>query len=353
MMRRRSTYSRRAVPAAGFSLVELMVAIALSSLLLTGVVATLSSSRVAYETTEQLSRVQETGRIALDEMLRNIRGAGFCGCSCQPTYISTALANATTLQWNFLEGAVRGYDAAGSSWTPMLDSSIANAAFGSDVLVVRGPRADAQPAVVTTNMANPQDPLVVTGGNIQAGDVVMAYSCDARSFFQVRGTSHGLAHGMGGNAPGNATASTGYSFRRNAEVLPVETTIYYVSPSQGSTAPNNTVPVGTRSLYRQIADGAVEEIAQGVEQMQLEYGIDADGDGSLDGYSPATATTDWRRVLAVRVALLVRSIEQYGTQTNQRAYVLLSNPPVPAANDRRAREVFTATVSLRNRLRVD
>lgn len=339
--------------AAGFSLVELMVAIALSSLLLTGVVAIFSSSRVAYESTEQLSRVLETGTFALDEISRQIRGAGFCGCSCQPTYITAALADATTLQWNFLDGAVRGYDAATSGWIPALDSSIANAVAGSDVLVVRGPRADAQPAVVTTNMADPQEPLVITGGDIQAGDVVMAYGCEGQSFFQVRGTSRGLAHGMGGSAPGNAMASTGYPFRRNAEVMPVETTIYYVGPSQGSTPPNNTMPPGTRSLYRQIAGGAVDEVVQGVEQMQIEYGVDTDGDRCVDNYSPATATTDWQSVLSVRIALLVRSIEQYGTDTDRRRHTLLSNPPVPPANDRRMREVFTATVTLRNRVRVD
>ena len=50
------------IRAAGFSLVELMVAITLSLLLLTGVVAIFSSSRVSYDSTLQLSRIQDTGR---------------------------------------------------------------------------------------------------------------------------------------------------------------------------------------------------------------------------------------------------------------------------------------------------
>lgn len=334
----------------GFSLVELMVAIALSLLLLTGVVAIFSSSRVAYESTEQLSRVQETGRFALEQMSRHIRSAGFSGCSRQPNYISTALNSSTTLQWNFLQGPVGGYDASGSSWTPALDSAAIapNAVTGSDVLVVRGPRLDTVPALVTTTMANPQAALAVSStANISAsGDVVMAYSCEGVSFFFATASGNTLLHGVTSTVPGNSVDSTSFPFRRNAEVVPVETVVYYVRASQGS------VPAGTNSLWRRVGVADAEELVQGVEQMQVEYGVDTTGDRVVDSYGPATATTNWGRVLAVRIALLVRSIDQYGTDTDRRTYQLFTTT-VPAAGDRRLREVFTTTVGIRNRVRVD
>ncbi|MBL8268259.1 PilW family protein, partial [Steroidobacter sp.] len=242
--------------AAGFSLVELMVAIAISLLLLAGVVAIFASSRVSYESNDQLSRVQETGRFALEAISRQVRSAGFGGCSRQPNYVSTALNSTGTLQWNFLEGPVRGYNASGSAWVPTLDASITGAAAGSDVLVLRGPRPEAQPAIVTTNMASPTDPLVVSGGSIVANDVVMAYSCEGQAFFQVTAVGGSLLHAATGASPGNANASTSYQFKRNAEVVLVATTVYFVGPSVGATAPNNTRPIGTHSLYRQVGSRA-------------------------------------------------------------------------------------------------
>lgn len=345
-----------AASSAGFSLVELMVAIGLSLLLLTGVVAILSSSRVSYESTDQLSRVQETGRFALEQLSRHIRSAGFSGCSRQPNYISTALNSPGNLQWNFLEGPVRGFDASGTGWVPAISSvpaadvSTNGAAEGSDILVVRGPRLDATPVMVTTSMADPQDPLAVnaTTGIDPAGDVVMAYSCEGLAFFFAQPSGNTLLHGVTSELPGNQFATTSYPLRRNAEVVPVETVVYFVGASGG------TVPTGTRSLWRRRGvTAAAEELVQGVEQMQLEYGIDTNGDRIVDIYEKATATTNWDRVIAVRVALLVRSIEQYGTDTDQRSYRLTADTTVAAPGDRRLREVFTSTVSIRNRARVD
>jgi type IV pilus assembly protein PilW len=346
----------RATRSAGFSLVELMVAITLSLLLLGGVVAIFASSRVSYESTDQLSRVQETGRFALEQMSRHIRSAGFSGCSRQPNFISTALNSSSNLQWNFLEGPVRGFDASGSGWVPAISSvpgaadSTDGAIEGSDILVVRGPRLDTTPVMVTTSMLDPQDPLQVsatTGIDPDGGDVVMAYSCEGVAFFYAMPSGNTLLHGVTNGLPGNQFATTSYQFRRNAEVVPVETVVYFVAPSTGA------VPAQTNSLWRRRGSLDAEELVQGVEQMQLEYGVDTNDDRVVDTYGRATATTNWQRVIAVRIALLVRSIDQYGNDADRRTYRLTEDTTVAAANDRRLREVFTSTVSIRNRARVD
>jgi type IV pilus assembly protein PilW len=351
--------------AAGFSLIELMVAITLSLLLLTGVVAIFSSSRANYETTNQLSRVQETGRFALEQLSRQVRSAGFAGCARVPNFVSTALNNATALPWNFLGGPVRGFNGGATAFTPSLDGTgleSLSLTAGSDVLVVRGARLESEPTQVTADMANPQSPLTVatTNGIRTEGDVVMAYNCEAQAFFYAVPSGTSLTHGVTGTSPGNAVASTSYPFRMNDEVVPVETVIYYVAPSIGapedSTLPAGTpptLPAGTRSLYRRGGLDTADELVQGVDQMQVEYGIDNNNDRIVDIYSVASATTDWQRVIAVRVALLVRSIDQYGADTDRRTYQLLNAAPVTPPGDRRLREIFTATVSIRNRVRVD
>jgi len=363
MQRRHPNTPSRAV--AGFSMVELMVAITLSLLLLTGVVAIFSSSRVSYETTSQLSRVQETGRFALEQLSRHIRSAGFRGCARQPNFVSTALADGTALPWDFMGGAVRGFDGAASGFVPELDDSVSDTdglVSGSDILVVRGARVEAVPTVVTADMANPQAPLVVasTAGFRPAGEVVMAYNCEAQSIFFAVPSGNSLIHGVGGmeDGPANAVASTSYPFRVNDEVVPVETVVYYVARSPGSVAtpgsdpPDNTLPEGTNSLWRRAGVEDAQELVQGIEQMQVEYGIDSNDDRIVDNYVVATAATNWQQVIAVRVGLLVRSVDQYGTDTDGRTYQVL-NTSVPPFRDRRLREVFSATISIRNRVSVE
>jgi prepilin-type N-terminal cleavage/methylation domain-containing protein len=61
----------------GFTLVELMVALALSVFLLGGLLLTYSSGRTASLEAERLSRLQENIRFASDYLVRDIRNAGF------------------------------------------------------------------------------------------------------------------------------------------------------------------------------------------------------------------------------------------------------------------------------------
>lgn len=61
----------------GFSLVELMVALALSAFLIGGLALTYLSGRTAAQDAEDLSRIQENMRFVSDHLLRDIRNAGF------------------------------------------------------------------------------------------------------------------------------------------------------------------------------------------------------------------------------------------------------------------------------------
>ena len=335
--------------ARGFSLVELMVAMALSLLLLGGVIAIFMSTRASYESTDKLSRIQENGRFALDEIARDVHSAGYVGCARAPKDVSTSL-NPGWL-WNFLEGPIRGFQfTSAATWTPGLDTTIVpSPADGSDVLVLRIPERDATPLRVTVDMASGTDaltvPNTVTAG-LNTGDIAMAYSCLGQAYFEVTGFSAGvISHGTGSaGGPGNATADISIPFKVNSEVIPVQTVIYYVRQSVAG--------AGTTSLWRRVGNAAPEELVEGVQQMQLQFGVDTNGDAVVDNYVDASAVTDWGQVYSVTVAMLVRSLEQYDTDTDQRTYQLL-NVTVPAASDRHMREVFTTTANIRNRVPVN
>lgn len=348
-----------AVAARGFSVIELMVAVAISMLLLSGVVAIFVSSKSSYETNERFSRIQENGRFALNALMTDVRSSGFVGCARQPNYLSTSLKNAdTTLQWNFLAGPIAGFEATGTdTWAPAMDASITGPLSGSDVLVVRVPVRERLPTPLTASMASSTGTLQVAAGTgWVAGDIALAYSCEAISVFQVTNFSGTgvISHAANlGALPQNANNNLSYTYRQQVtSVIPVETVVYYIAPSTRVGDADDPLAAGTNSLWRKRGIGAAQELIEGIEQMQLQYGVDTSGDEIVDEYRTADAVTDWNDVLSVSVAMLVRSLDEYGTDTDARTYTLL-DVDVAAPADRRMREVFTATASIRNRVRVN
>lgn len=77
MIRQSRTEYPNFAESAGFTLVELMVALALAIFLIGGVILMYSSGRAASLESEQLSRMQENIRFASDFMIRDIRNAGY------------------------------------------------------------------------------------------------------------------------------------------------------------------------------------------------------------------------------------------------------------------------------------
>ena len=88
----------------------------------------------------------------------------------------------------------------------------------------------------------------------------------------------------------------------------------------------------------------------GVESLQAEYAVDTDADGIPNTYQTATqvqAAGTWPNVVAVRLAILVRSQDQVRDVASAETYQLLGVSH-NAANDRLHRRVFTTTIPLRN-----
>lgn len=365
----------------GFSLVELMVAIAISLLLLMGVVALFVSSRASYETTERLSRIQENGRFALDQFATDVRSAGFQGCARSLTMgtrpqdyrISTVVSETgpnPDMRWNFVEPA-RGFNGTGTTFAPALTTTNISPVPSptGDVLVLRIPRREVKSIQLTARQVNPADPLTVGTINpmpLQAGDTAVISDCEARAFFQVTGYNSGtgqIAHAVvaataptgpaDAHTPGNDAASLDHPFMAGSEILPIVTMVYYLAPSADQ--PPAPQPV-RMSLWRKTGGvNQSDEIAEGIDRLEIQYGIDNSSprDGTADTYVTADSVTDWGSVLTLQVALLARAPEASGTDLDNTTYVLFSTPNVVQAgpfNDRGQRKVFTATVAVRNQI---
>ena len=105
---------------------------------------------------------------------------------------------------------------------------------------------------------------------------------------------------------------------------------------------------------------APQEIAEGVENMQVLYGEDLNGDFTPDRYVTADAVANPRAVVSVRISLLVRTVDNLPLRPDDtNTYTLLGStatatqtiidPEEGNANDQRFRRVFGTTVFLRNK----
>lgn len=338
----------------GFSLVELMVAMSISLILLAGVLAVVFSSKTAYRQNERVARLQENGRAGVELMLQDMRAGGFHGCTRTVPFTNT-LSTSTALLWNFA-APVQGYEFTGpASWTPALDSIIASARDGSDIVAVRTVRPGRPLMTTSAGMSSTTADITVTKNSsdtIANGTPVMISDCSAATVFGVStftdgGATATLAHAAGaavaGVGPGNATDDVGVQFKSGAQVVPVDTVVYYIRDS--ATVRNG---VTNPALWRIIGSGTPQELIEGIEVMQMLYGEDTDGDRLVNSYVTADAVTNWSNVISVTFAMLIRSVEPNSPETDTRTYTLLPGTTAGPFNDRYERVLYTTTVALRN-----
>lgn len=88
------------------------------------------------------------------------------------------------------------------------------------------------------------------------------------------------------------------------------------------------------------------EILPNVDNLQFEYGVDLTNDGAANAYLPAGAV-NMNRVVSVRMAMLLSTENNVGSNTAAQDYVLLGQNVGPFA-DQRLRRVFSLTVVIRN-----
>lgn len=375
----------------GLSLIELMVALVISSLILLGLVQIFSSTRTTYQVDEGLARLQENGRFAMDFLVRDIRMAGNMGCLGK---IPTSKQQQNV--WNYLISPGSGFDltrgiigfempgtAPGASYslplqyppalttatTPALDTTlIPSAAMGSDVVAVRFMDGVSTPLVPNASGKYHDSAQVFAGApnNLSQNQVVMVTNCKQVAIFKITNTPSGgspvnVAHSSAGNiCPNWGTGGCkGYdnAFGAGSQIAGLRSVVFFVSA--GASNPNSP------ALFRQdIATPmpAAVELVEGIENMQVLYGVDTDNDfpkHNADSYvtadqiplNPETGLPDWTRVVSVRLGLLVSTSNVAGqadTSLDTSTYTVAGVTLDPAVDDRRRRRVFSATVGLRN-----
>ena len=206
---------------------------------------------------------------------------------------------------------------------------------------------NAEPASNITLVGN----LAPTNANIQLSaaatglflpnDILMISDCVSTDVFAANNVSGGgtitIAHSNAVNI-GNFLSKT---YGTDAVVLKLTKAAYYI----GTNTNNNP------ALFRKrLGNGAAmvtEELVEGIEDMQLRYGEDLDGDGVANRYVDANAAgIDMGNIVSVRLALLLRTIDDnIAAETPNYTF----NGATATATDKRLRRSFYSIVKLRNR----
>ena len=376
---------------AGMTLVELLIALVLGVTLAAGVTQIYVGSSTTERSQEARLRMQEGGRFGINFLSQEIRMAGYFGClsSIAGTSANSMLVPELTLPAHFQpEWGIQGWEADGtlpgetsnstlnvaqvatstSEWDTGDDNIVMpvfDAVPNSDIVRVWGGTGAA--GKVIAFFLGPDGMPAITveaNGGIGANDFLLISDCvrvdiaQACSVTQPTPTSSQIFLGesaddcLPGNLLGPFTSNT--ESDAPAEVIRLQGTIFYVG-KRGGLAGNPP------ALFRAQLDAegnlaTAEELIEGVESMQILYGVNSNEDSrrTADAYLTADVVTQWQNVVSVRITLLMQSIDD-GIVPQPQGYSFNgvvydggdTGGSLPA--DRRVRRIFTTTISLRNR----
>ena len=349
----------------GLTMIELMIAMVIGLLLTAAVLQVFVGTRVTYAAQSSLAKLQESGRFAMEYLAHDIRQAGYAGCSVNNT-ITNVVDDGTGVDEFFdIRDAVtaRNNVAAGLAYDGR------NVSPGSDVIMVKY----AIPGSTCTVGAHNADTGTITcqaGHVFQRGNILILSSCalEHSAVFQQTndnlndGSTTTISHIVDNTlTPGNCTrglARTTTCDGGSGEPLQfnVGDAILQMASYRFFIATNDfNEPALWREEIASVDVGGnvslqtnARELVEGVEDMQILYGVDTNNDDRPDKYvDGTTATADIDDVIAIRISLLVQSNEEGVVQGSQ---TVRFNGADRAFNDGRLRKVFTSTIALRNRM---
>jgi type IV pilus assembly protein PilW len=321
----------------GFSLIELLVALAITALLIIGAVTMYSQSRNTFRAAEAVARLQENARYAMSFIETDLRMANYWGLNSRPDYIQMGgvATNACQAGWatNILQ-FIEGFN--GSKGLACIGD--AEYQDGSDVIVIRRAAADRETGNLT------KDAIYIQSSRIQ-GTLFKATT------YTVPGVDEDgkpIDEEKDCKANVEACLPSGY-LPPQSETHQLLVHAYYVSPDSVGRA---GVPSLRRIRLVAGPDDLPEEIIAGIEDMQFQFGVDTDNNATVEYYvAPGTALPAGARVVAVRVWLRVRSEEPDFTFEDGRTYAYAGVNYTPDSSgdaNRYRRLLVSKTIQLRN-----
>lgn len=327
------------VPAcAGLGLVELLVAMTIGLAVLAAVLTVTLKARDAHAALETTARLQELARYALGLIESDVRMAGHLGLLARAEQVNNLRGPLTDPDGNEVPFAgcaahwatdlarpLAGWDHTLGRW-PLDATCRPNGGWrgGTDGLIVRRASADRIGQSATALRQYHGHVLLATsrtGGQ--------AFVADALGTIPA-----GFAHSDPPDAP------------PLADTRRLLVHAWYVSPGS-SESPD--LPSLRRKRLVTGPSVQDEEILPGVEDLQVQYGVDADGDLAVDRYVDADALGADERVVSARIWLRVRTAGRDRAWDDRTRYAYANQDEEVPVHERAFRRLVVArTVQLRN-----
>ena len=309
----------------GFSLIEMMLAMVIGIIIMGGILSVYTNTRDLQRSSEDQVNLVTDARFALETIGYDLRHAGVFGGTNIPSLISCRMGDPSCPaalplatgdchnQWFInIDQPIFG----GESVIPAGYTCILNHQANTDVLVVR--YADSNPVATASLVGG----TTYVRSNYLAGQLFI-----------------GTAQPVIPDDTGTLTANHQLYSRA-----------YYISNF------TNTPGDGMPSLRRvdMINGPQVQDqlILPGATNLQVQYGEDLDGDGSIDQFVNADAVTDFAKVYAARLWVLIKTEREEKGLNTARTYTIAGNV-VNTPNDGYRRLLISSVVKMRNMVKVD
>lgn len=312
----------------GITLIELMIAMLLALVLTAAVITTFTQNKQSFNQDENIQRMQDDARYALREIAFDLSMAG---------YVSDILIGSAARNDDSLTIATDCGPAGEDLWMYQLMSN----ATGESLSVTAVDNATGGSASASYSC--------IDGGEVQPGTDIVAIKrvSGARTAVPEAGTVYlrsngtiGLLYQEPANTPPAINVPPPFSEWR------YRPSIYYIR-NYGD-APGDGVPTLCRKVLTGGGPAMVTEcLAKGIENLQIEYGIDSDGDGNANAFLSAPTVAQMQGAVSARIFLLASTLNVDTAYTSDKTY-FVSNAPAYTPVDDKHRRVISTTVGIRN-----
>jgi type IV pilus assembly protein PilW len=325
----------------GFTLIEMMISLVVGAFVLAGVMFTYMSMKTTTKATMEIGELQESGRLAMDILAKDIERAGFWG-----TYYAETLNydDLTLISAPPAPPTVDCAEGENNSSFPVVSTSNFRYLYGKVV-------SNANELICITT-ATPGTDLIQVKGVF--GNNFENVATNTANYYLISNKSDGqLISGTGAvvNLPNS-----------NSSIWQYDHHMYYISQLTGQKVNGKsiTIPTLMRKRLTTVDDGSFidDVIMEGVEDMRLIYGIDTTRNDRVDTYKTTSQMQDedWEQsgtsIISVQIFLLIRSLEQdFSSPAINRTFTLGGSGTSSKQltfNDQYKRTLFVSTVRITN-----
>ena len=355
----------------GFTITELMIAMTLGLILLTGMISAFVGSKRSSEFNSAISNMQESARFAMDTISRFTRIAGFQGC-IDLNKSSAIIRGDNSPTTNLIDTAVSSSAVVSpGSWVPAPPLSFlypqngVEAVPGTHTLALQfGSAVVSRLSVAMLNEAS-AIPLLHNRAGLRDGDLAIISDCDVADLFRVTTapTEDGPLTHLAVDNDNNGNLSKAYgrpSSIRDTRVMKFNSNVYFVGTTGELTESGDPL----RSLYVQTlpyeASNPPTQLVEGIENLRVRFGV-RQNNGALVYVTSSQPGYDPSRIETVQLGILMASYERIRNDADQQTYLLAGQPIPPAAagqtvmdglnhsSNTQYRLVFNTTIKVRNR----